>query len=101
MTLLGVAGSVEDSVPNEDHRTLGERLSQDRDGDCNRFAHWLEYTEMVFGRHYSGRVDEDRLHVAIVVMRESQLQQTGLSCNSDADLIGEVKAATPLPVLLL
>src|SRR5208283_89414 len=78
-----------------------KRLAQDRNGSCNRGAPGLEYAGVVFGRDYSGRIDKDRLHVAIVVMGKSQLQQTRLSRDGDADLVGEVKSATPLPVLLL
>ena len=101
MTLLGVARAVEDGVPHEDHRTLGEGLTQDGDGGRYRAVHALEDTGVMLGRHYGGGVDEDRLHVAIVVMGESQLQQTRLGRDGDADLVGEVEAATPFPVLLL
>ena len=55
----------------------------------------------MLGRHDGGGVDEDRLHVAIVVMGESQLQQTRLGRDGDADLVGEVEAAAPLPLFLL
>jgi hypothetical protein len=34
-------------------------------------------------------------------MWESQLKQTRLCRNGDADLVGKVEAATPLPMLLL
>ena len=78
-----------------------ERLTQDGEGDCNRVAHWLEYAEAVLGRHNSGRVDDDRHHIAIVVMGEPQLQKTRLGRYGDAYLVGEFEAATPLPVLLL
>ena len=101
MTLLGVARPMEDGIPHEDHRTLGEGLAQDGDGGLHRAVHALEDTGVALGRHDGGGVDEDRLHVAIVVMGESQLQQTRLGRDGDADLVGEVEAATPLPVLLL
>ena len=101
MTLLGVARPVENGVPNEDHWPLGEGLPQYGDGGRYRALYVLEYTEVMFGRHYGGWVDEDRLNVAIVVMGESKLQQTRLGRDSDADLVGEFEATTPLPLLLL
>ena len=102
MTLLGVARPMEDRVPNKDHRALGESLAQDGDVvSLYQAAHALEYTGVAFGRHYGGGVDEDRLHVAIVVVGESQLQQARLGCDSYTDLVGKLEAATPFPVLLL
>lgn len=101
MPLLGVARPVKDGIPHEDHWTLNEGLAQDGDGGRYRAVHALEYTGLMLGRHYGGGIDEDRLHVAIVVMGEPQLQQTRLGRDGDADLVGEVEATTPLPVLLL
>jgi len=101
MTLIWVARPVEDGVPDEDNRPLGEGLAKDGNGGIDRTAYVLEHPRMVFRRHDSGGVDEDRLHVSIVVMGESQLKQTGLRRNRDAYLVGEVEAATTLPVLLL
>ena len=101
MTLLGVACPVEDSVPHKDHWPLGKGLAQDGNGGRYRVAHKLEYPGVALGRHYGRGVDEDRLHVTIVVMGESQLQQTRLGRDGDADFVSEVEAATPLPLLLL
>ena len=101
MSLLGVARTVEDGVPHEYHRTLSEGLTQEWDRSRDRAVHTLEYTGVVLRRHYRRWVYEDRFNVAIVVMGESQLKQTRLCRNGDADLVGEVEAATPLPMLLL
>jgi hypothetical protein len=101
MSLLWVARPMKHSVPHEDHRTLAEGLAQDGDGDRQRAVHLLEYTGPMPGRHYRGGVNEDRLHVAIVIMGESKLQQTCLGGYSDPDLVGQLEAAAPLPLLLI
>jgi len=86
MPLLRMARPTQDSVPHQDHWTTGEGLAQNRDGGRYWTIYALEYTGAVLWRHYGGRVDEDRLHVAIVVMGQAQLQQTSLCRNGDANL---------------
>jgi len=101
MTLLGMACATEDCVPNKDHRTFKKSLAQNGYWGRYHTAHTLENSGIALRRHDGGRIDKDRLYVAIVVVGTIQLQQTRLGSDCDADFVGEIKTAAPLPVLLL
>ncbi len=100
VTLTGVTRSVQDGVPDEDHRPPGDGLAENGDIGFHRAVDTLENTGLMFRNDNGGGVDKDRFDVAIVIVREPEKEQACLSGNGDADLIGEVEAAAPFPVLL-
>lgn len=52
MSLLRVARTVQDAVPHEDNRPLGQSLADDGDRRRQRAIHAFEYPGVVLGRHH-------------------------------------------------
>ena len=98
---LGVSPSSPNRIPDEDDGTSELGFAENGKGGLDGSGGDLEGPWTPRGYDDRRRIDEDRVHIAVVIVRKFQDQKAGLGRDRDSDFVRKFQTATAFPMFLV
>jgi hypothetical protein len=98
---LRVSPSPPNRIPDEDDGTSELGFAENGKGGLDGSGGDLEGRWTLRGYDDRRRIDEDRVYIAVVIVRKFQDQKAGLSRDRDSDFVCEFQTSTAFPMFLV